>query len=397
MCLSLFHSPYAGELSGVRAFGGESMNILFLAVSAGGGHLQAAEAVKEYIETNYQESKLRIIDAYKYVSPIINKLVIGGYLKTLKNSPKLWGKLYEMAEKGENVSDLSKTLNKILSFKIKRLIRELNPDVVICTHPFPLQMACNLKKKGEIKVPIVNIITDYATHTFWVNEYVDAYIVANESLVGEMENRGVRREIVYPLGIPVRNKFITKKDKNEVLNKYRLEDKPTFLLMGGSLGIGEIKTLFSNLLKSYRDFQLVIVCGKNIKLKKQLERIYLKSMSSKRILILGFTEKIDELMTISDLIITKPGGLTITESLIMKLPIAIITPIPGQEERNAHFLLNNGVGIRVTHAEDIEKTIYQLFENPLRVRHIKEMSEYLSKPNSTKNLVELLFSLTRNN
>lgn len=370
------------------------MNILFLAVSAGGGHLRAAEAIQEYMEANYRKSKSRIIDAYKYVSPIIDKVVIGGYLKTLKNSPKLWGKLYEMAEKGENVNDLSKTLNKILSFKIKRLIKELNPDVVICTHPFPLQMACNLKKKGQIKVPIVNIMTDYSTHSFWINEYVDAYIVANESLIGEMEDRGVRREIIYPLGIPIRNKFLTIKNKNEILNNYRLSDKPTFLLMGGSLGLGEIKKLFLNLLKSQHDFQLIIVCGKNVKLKKQLERIYFKSMSSKRALIFGFTEKIDEIMAISDLIITKPGGLTITESLAMQLPIAIISPIPGQEEKNAQFLLNNGVGIRVTDAEAIERTIYQFLDNPLRVKHIKEMSEYLSKPNSTKDIVELLYNLS---
>lgn len=373
------------------------MNILFLAVSAGGGHLQAAEAIKEYMEENYSESKSRIIDAYKYISPIIDKVVIGGYLKTLKNSPKLWGKLYEMAEKDENVNDLSKTLNKILSFKIKRLVRELNPDVIVCTHPFPLQMACNLKRKGQIKVPIVNIITDYATHTFWVNECVDAYVVANENLVGEMEDRGVSKEIIYPLGIPIRNKFLTKKDRNEILNKYRLEDKKTFLLMGGSLGLGEIKKLFLILLKSPHNFQLVIVCGKNVKLKKQLERIYFKSMSSKRALIIGFTEKIDELMAISDLIITKPGGLTITESLTMKLPIAIISPIPGQEEKNATFLLNSGVGIRVTDVKDIERTLYQLLGNPLRLRQVKEMSEYLSKPNSTKDIVNLLFRLSKSN
>jgi hypothetical protein len=152
------------------------MNVLFLAVSAGGGHLKASEVIKNYIQSNCSNSQTYIVDVYKYVSPIIDKLVIGSYLKTLKNSPKLWGKIYELAEKGDNVGDLSNTLNKIFSFKIKRLVKSFKPDVIVCTHPFPLQMACNLKKNGKIDIPIINIITDYATHSLWINEYVDAYI-----------------------------------------------------------------------------------------------------------------------------------------------------------------------------------------------------------------------------
>lgn len=369
------------------------MNILLLAVSAGGGHQKAAEAVKEYVQAKYPSYQTKIVDAYRYVSPILDKVVIGSYLKTLKNSPKLWGKIYELAEKGENVNDISQTINRIFSFKIKKLVKDFKPDIIICTHPFPLHMVCNLKKNGTINIPILNIITDYATHSLWVNEYVDAYVVAHDMLVHEMVERGVQKDKILPFGIPICNSFLSPRERSSIINDFGLQDKSTFLLMGGSLGLGEIKKLFIKLLESPRDFQIVIVCGKNLKLKKQLEKIYTNYTSSKKVVILGFTYKVHELMSISDLIITKPGGLTITESLLMKLPIVIISPIPGQEEKNAAFLLNNGAGIRLNDVNEINRVLSQYIDNPLRIKHIKEMSEYLAKPNSTKDLVEYLNNL----
>lgn len=371
------------------------MNILFLTVSAGSGHIKAAESIQETVKQYYPDSNTHLIDAYKYASPLIDKLVIGGYLKTLKNSPKLWGKIYELAEKDSNVNELTNSLNKILSYKIKKLLSDFKPDVIVCTHPFPLQMACSLKKKGIIDVPIVNIITDYATHKSWINEYVDAYIVAHEMLTFELIERGVQKDKIHSFGIPVGNKFLNQKDRKSILRNYNLGDKPTYLIMGGSLGIGKIKVLFSNLIQSPKDIQIIIVCGNNIKLKKQLEKIYQCSKSNKNVLILGYTNEINDLMSISDALITKPGGLTIAEALIAKVPLVIFSPIPGQEEKNANFLLNNGAAIRLERLNKFDSNLFQYIENPLRISHMKEMYQYLAKPNSSQKITVFLNKLSQ--
>ena len=372
------------------------MNILFLSVSAGGGHSKTAEVIKEYIELNYPDSKSQIVDTYRYVSPVLDKLVIGSYLKTLKLNPKLWGKIYNLAEKDENTNDIMQKINKILSYKIKKFIREFKPDILICTHPFPLQMVCEMKKKNAFDIPIVNIITDYSTHSFWIDENVDAYIVAHEMLIYEMTEKGVPREKIFPLGLPVSQKFLIKREKSELLKHYDLEDKLTFLLMGGSLGMGEIKKLFIKLLESDLDFQIIIVCGKNQKLKKQIEKLYTDSNLNKKAVILGFTNSVHELMTISDWIITKPGGLTVTEAVLMTLPIVIMSPLPGQEEINTNYLLNNGLGVKLENINNFERLYHQYLNNPLRIKQIKEMSLYLSKPNATTDIVNFLYDYVKN-
>lgn len=371
------------------------MNILFLTVSAGGGHSKAAEVLKEYIDSNYPDSKTQIVDAYKYINPILDKLVIGGYLKTLKINPRLWGKIYELSEKDDASNDLLQKMNKLLSYKIKRYIKAFKPDVLVCTHPFGLQMACEIKRLGTFNIPIVNIITDYSAHAYYIDDQVDAYIVAHELMIYDLIEKGVNKERVFPFGLPISQKFNQEYDKRELLNIYGLKDKLTFLLMGGSLGIGEIKKLFIKLIKGDLDIQIIMVCGKNEKLKNQIEKIYSKSNSAKKAIILGFTDKVHELMTISDWIITKPGGLTVTEALLMQLPIVIMSPIPGQEERNTSYLLNNGVAVKLDDIANFEKIYNQYLSNSLRINHIKEMCKHLSKPDSVKDITNFLYQISK--
>lgn len=371
------------------------MNILFLTVSAGGGHSKTAEVIKDYIELNYKGSKSQIVDVYRYVSPIIDKLVIGSYLRSLKINPKLWGKIYELSEKDDNTGEIMQKINKLLSYKIKKYIRTFKPDVIVCTHPFPLQMVNEMKKKNIFDTPIVTVITDYAVHSFWIQEQVNAYIIPHESMIYDMLGHGVRKEKIYPLGLPVSPKFLEQKNKIQLQKNFGLENIPTFLIMGGSLGIGKIKKIFISLLASTLPFQIIIICGNNDGLKRELEKTYHKLGTHKNALILGFTNKVDELMAISDWIITKPGGLTVTEAIIMKLPIIIMSPIPGQEEKNSTFLLNNGIGIELAGSENIEKIYHQFLDNKLRIKHMKEMCEYVSKPNATKDIADFLHNIER--
>jgi processive 1,2-diacylglycerol beta-glucosyltransferase len=363
------------------------MNILFLSVSAGGGHMKAAEALKSYIEEKYPESRTMVLDSLKYINPILDKLIIGSYINTLKTTPKIYGKLYEIAETGDNLSEVSQNVNKILSYKIKRLIREFIPDLVVCTHPFPLQMATNLKKQGKIKTKIAAVLTDFIPHPFWLHDEVDAYIVAHSGMKFEMINKGIKEEIIYPLGIPVSKNFTQPLDKSQMRKELDLKDIPTVLIMGGSLGFGQMKDTFLTFLNTPKVLQLVVVTGKNTKLMRQVKKY--SALSPKSVKIFGYTDKISELMSASDLIVTKPGGLTVSESLIKQLPMILISPIPGQEENNARFLQNSGVAARIYPKQNVEEVLYQLLDNPLRIRHMKEMAQHLARPNACEDIVKL--------
>ena len=222
------------------------MDALILSVAAGGGHMKAAEAIKEEILTRYPNSRTEIIDTLRYVNPIFDKLVVGSYIGAIKKKPEIYRKLYYMSEYDSNIQDFSSAVNKILSFRLKKLINEFKPSVIACTHPFPLQMIANLKSKKHIDIPAAGIITDYAIHSLWPVDNLEAYIVANEYLKTEMIKRGYNSNIIYPYGIPVSRAFLQKKDKDRLREEFGLENRLTVLIMGGSLGFGEIKDVFKS-------------------------------------------------------------------------------------------------------------------------------------------------------
>lgn len=367
------------------------MNVLFLSVSTGDGHLKAAEAIKEYVLQKYPLSRILIADTLKYISPVVDRLIVGGYLNTVKSTPHIYGKLYKLAEADENITDISKSLNKVLSHKLNNLINEFNPSIIVCTHTLPLQMLSYLKRKGKVTIPVVAIVTDFVNHLFWKLENIDAFVVAHEYIKHDMVNMGIPHENIYAYGIPVSQKFLHKKDKKNILESLKLENRLTALVMGGSLGFGEIPCVFKSLLNCDRDLQIIVVTGKNEKLHKQLESYLINNQ--KQVKILSYTNRIADLMNISDIIITKPGGMTISEALVKQLPIFIMSPIPGQEERNARFLVNSGVAVRILPDENINNIFYQVLDNPLRLKHMKEMASYLARPYAAKDIVGLMEEL----
>lgn len=370
------------------------MKILALTVSAGNGHNKAAESIKEYITSNYEDSDVEIFDTLKYINPVLDKLIVGSYLKSVKNTPALYGKLYEYAENEDTVSNLSGFVNDILSIKLKNLITNKNPDVIYCTHPFPVEMLSILKKKHKVDIPVVAILTDYAPHAFWFYSCIDAYVVPHQDLLWEIKEKGVPKDTVYPLGIPICKQFLEPVDKDKLREELGLSsDKLTLLLMGGGLGMGNITKIYKELCFSSLDLQLIICCGNNTKLKNQLE--YLSSRTLKKTLIFGYTDRVPEFMSVSDILVSKPGGLTISEALVKKLPMVITSTIPGQEEKNADYLTNNGIAARVKEFGELTHLIYQFAESKLRLSHMREMAEEKSKPNATRDIASLIISFIK--
>lgn len=370
------------------------MDILFLSISMGAGHLKAAEALNEYVKGRYPHSRTLIVDTFKYISPAVHKFFVDGYLGLIRHKPAIYSMLYKMSEQSSNVNILSMLISRMLALKIERLIEEFHPSIIVCTHPFPLQMVSCLKAANKINVPLVAVFTDYANHPFWLQDNVDAYVVGHEKIKKDMIAQGILPGRVLSCGIPVSPRFLKTTSKKTARKNLGLYDKFTLLIMGGSLGFGEIeKTLLALINNFYENLQIIVVTGKNHKLKNRLD--ILNKNNRIKLLILGYTDNVSELMDASDILITKPGGMTVTEALVKGLPMIIASTIPGQEERNADFLINSGVALRTADTDTLISVIDDLIKNPEKINNMKKKCINLIDPKSGQRIMFLMENLIR--
>lgn len=368
------------------------MDILILSVSAGGGHSHAAEAVKQHVLLKEPDSRIEIIDTLKYINPVLDKVIIGSYLKTIKMTPALFGKLYYFSENDEALATVSKKINEMMASKLLQLIQDFNPQVIISTHPFPTEMVSILKRKYKIEIPIICILTDYSPHSFWIHPMIDAYVVSNKDMKEEMIERGVNGDQIFDLGIPTDPDFLDKFDKSATFKELNFNlDKPTFMVMGGSLGIGKISIIYKELLDIKKDIQILVITGNNKKLYSEL--LSIENTSNKAVKILGYTEEVNKYMQACDLLITKPGGLTISEALICRIPMAIFSPIPGQEERNADFLFRHNLAINLGNGDNCKEILDQMLEDKNSFIKMKENCKNFGKPQVGDSIYKLIESM----
>ena len=372
------------------------MKLLILSASIGNGHLSAAKAVRLYAEEHYTDITVKEVDYLKYVSVTLDKIVSGGYENLLKVLPMLYGKLYNNA-KNKNVEKLVELLNKIGLSKMEELIGDFKPDVVLCTHPFPLETLSMFKERESLDLPIMAIITDYTIHPKWIYYNVDAYIIPNEDFIQDIIEMGISEEKVYPFGIPVSESFfeVCESDVNSFMSEFNLDkDIPTVLIMNGGFGITDISETFKEIISINKKFQVIVCAGKDEEMVYSLKQIYRDMNIDKKVVIMGYTDKVNILMSISDVLVSKPGGLTVTEAMHMHLPIIVKLPIPGQEKENTEYLTNCGIAMNSDYIS-IKRVLERfLFNNtPKRIEYIKQMEAEKSKSDSSKNICRVLSEL----
>lgn len=373
------------------------MKILIFYASYGGGHLNAAKSINECLENEFQNNDIELIDCMKYVNKAVEKVTTDAYRELAKKAPWVWGKIYSDSQKGP-LAHLSTRSNKIMAIKLLRLLREKSPDLIISTHPFSSQMCSYLKRKRKISAKIATIMTDFAPHDQWLigHDFTDYFFVANDKMKDALIKKGIEQRKIFVTGIPLSKRFLQKYNKKEILNTYGLEDGKKNILFfgGGEFGLGKSKTfkIFENIIKNFEDIQIIAIAGKNEKMKIKFEEIVNTFNAQKRVKVLSFTNQVPELMSISDLVVTKPGGMTTTESLACNLPIIIINPIPGQEEENAEFLENKGVGIWIKNETEVFPKLDGILSNPYKLNEMKNNTIKLGHRNSTKNICNILLT-----
>lgn len=404
------------------------MRILILSASTGGGHMRASSALKSHILNQDETAVVEIIDTLKYVSPLLNKTVTEGYEYLAKNSPKMYGMMYRSTNKENRFNAFVVTFNHLFSKKLLPLLEEFQPDVIISTHPFATEMASNLKGIENLRIPLICLMTDYAPHRTWINENVDAYVVSNDSMIDMMEKMGVNRKLIHPFGIPIDDMFHQKKDKNAVLQAMGLNPSiPTILIMAGSFGVTDILKIYNTIIEIDVDFQIIVITGRNQKLYDAFQKLIAKKEKTtqekhlpfftpkkqapsghptydqkekhaiKDTKLLFFTDEVYKYMQVADLIITKPGGLTVSEALACNLPMAIFNAIPGQEEENAEFLIDNNMAVRLEKNATCSQTIKKLLLNQSELEAMKASCQNFDKSKSGDNILRLIKELTTKN
>ena len=369
--------------------------ILIFYASYGGGHLSAANSIKQCIDDNFKDCETKLVDCMEYVNRPVNKITTTAYKELAKKFPWAWGEVYSHSQKGP-LAHISSASNNLLAKKLLKLLKEYQPDIVISTHPFGSQMVSYLKRKALVDCKLATIMTDFAPHDQWLvgKDYVDYYFVSHEKMRQELINSNVAENTVFATGIPLSNRFLMHFDKDEIMKSMGLNpDKRVILFFGGGeFGLGRDKTvkILNSFITHVKNHQIVAIAGKNEKMKVAFNKLVAETNSESFVKVLAYTKQVPELMSISDLVVTKPGGLTTTESLASGLPIVAINPIPGQEEENAKFLEDEGVAIWLKKNDDYDEIIADLLADEDKLHQMKVNTKLLAKKNSTRDICNII-------
>jgi processive 1,2-diacylglycerol beta-glucosyltransferase len=356
------------------------------------GHHSATNAIETALKKLQPDTQTLNINAFNYTNPISEKVVNRLYLGVIKRTPKIWDYLYDNPRVVKKIEKIKESIHKFNSQKLKVLFDDFKPDAVVCTQAFPCGMVADYKKAYSSNIPLVAVLTDYIPHAYWLYDNVDYYITPSQDVSLRLMKKGAEPEKIKPLGIPFDTKFNEPHDSRKLLQKFKLASNlPVILIMGGGQGLGPIKTLVKNLEKTETEIQEIIVTGTNKKLYNALKRKVKKY--KKKILLFGYVNNIDELMEISSLIITKPGGVTTAEVLAKGLPMIIVRPIPGQEVNNTGYLTEKGAAIKIDKTEDISSAVEDLLTKPDKLNSMRQAAGRISKPSASLDIAKLLLNL----
>lgn len=371
----------------------KTLRVLIFSSTFGAGHVRAAEAIIESIQKLEPTVEIIHLDFMSIISKGLNFFVRSSYIWTIKYMPKLWGKFYDRTAKIPYDSMLQHFFNTLGHKEFAQYVDLTKPDLIVCTYPTITGILAQLKLNRVFSIPLITVVTDYAVHSQWIHPNVDLYIVGCKEVYEGLISRGINPIQIYVTGIPVKAKFEHNLEREVLLAKLNLfADRPTFLIMGGAYGVLEKAKLLCKILDNAEfPIQSIVVCGENRRLYNSLDSLVRKGRNP--FVRFGFVDNIDELMTVADVIITKAGGLTVSEALTKCLPMVIFKPIPGQEEKNAIYIENTGAGKVVNNKKELVKALYRLIKYPEEIEEMRRAATHVVHENSADRAADVILSL----
>lgn len=368
--------------------------LLVLSASYGAGHQQAALAVRDALARTSPETEVRIMDYLHCVHPTLDSIVKYCYLTSVRYAPALYGLFYKGTSQIPPQSLIQRQLNSLGISELEATLQEFQPDAVFSTFPTPAGVMSYLREQGRTSVPTATVITDHAIHSQWIHPHTEMYFVGSDFVRRGLIARGIPAETVYVTGIPIRPTFLDRLDKRSLADKYGLRsDTPTVLVMGGAYGLmGDIPSICEELFRYPYPVQTLVVAGHNNKMMMQLEAMLETATQPAR--VFGYVSEIHELMTVADVILTKAGGLTVSEAISLQLPMVLYRPIPGQEVQNAEFLVRKGAAVLAGNRREVSKQLRSLLvEDRQKLQRMRRRAGRIAQGNAADCIAEKLVGL----
>ncbi len=357
------------------------MKILLTSVSAGSGHVRAADAVQAVLNQNYPSIETRHIDIMDYVPRFFKKFYVGGYSLAANRFPRLWGGLFYSTNKPNAFgSYLVNYLQALLCGKFLRFIDEFKPDLILTTHFLVPQILSIISKRG-FRIPVHCIVTDFYAHQFWLEENIERYYVAQEKTSEKLTQQGVNRSKITVSGIPISPIFSQTTNAGKLRETLELESNvPTVLILSGGLGFGDLASTVKSIFSMDKKLQIITVSGKNAKLLAKLKDI--KAPDLVKTIHFGYVTNMHELLSVTDIVVSKAGGLTVSECMVKGNGMLLYPVIPGQEEKNCEFMESIGAGVIANSLNDLNSKLRNLLEDPKKITEMKNNALKYSKPSA---------------
>jgi processive 1,2-diacylglycerol beta-glucosyltransferase len=366
--------------------------ILVMSASVGAGHLRAARAVEQALHEVAPDAAVRNVDVLELTNAAFRRIYGKAYLDLVNRAPHVLGYFYDILDQpgpagGASSDRLRLAVEKMNLRPFIRFLEKETFDLVINTHFLPAEIIAHLRANGRLQVPHVTVTTDFETHRLWVNQPCEHYFTATEEGARYLHHWGIPARDTTVTGIPIDPVFSKPKDRAECLQRHGLTgDRPIVLQLAGGFGVGPIERLYKSLLEIERPLEIVVIAGRNEAVKSQLQA--LPPSQRHRSHILGFTDKIDELMAVANLVVSKPGGLTTSETLARGATMVIVNPIPGQESRNSDYLLENGAAIKVNNLATLAYKVETLLNDSARLAYLSKNVARLARPRAAYDVAE---------
>jgi len=359
--------------------------------SAGAGHVRAAQALEAAFRENYHDVEVKNVDALEYTNALFRNTFKGTYNTLATRLPGVWGSVYKNIDRkrGRNrTKGLSAFVDRVNSRALLRLVEEFDPGAVVCTHYLATEITSWLRRKGRLQAPLEVVFTDYEIHAMWIQDGVDGYFVGTAEMAWALSARGAGKARISVTGIPIMPAFSRAyPPKAEMRRKLGIRtEPPTILVSAGGFGMLPVDEAVNMLAGLVPDVQILAVAGKNEKLHRALDAA--ARAHSGKVVPHGFVTNMDELMAASDLAVTKSGGLTSSECLAMGLPMVVWNPIPGQEEANADYLLENGAALRANCPEYLAFKVKKLLTEPALLDEMGRAARRISRPNAAADIAK---------
>ncbi len=358
--------------------------VLVVHASAGAGHKKAAEAVFNALKESGRYDA-HFADVLDHTNPFFKSSYQKTYTYLVTKTPLIWAlffKLTDLRILRPLIRVLRRILNSVTAKVFEKFLKNEQFDCIVSTHFFPNEVASHLKKEGTIASKVISVVTDFDVHSLWLGDGVDFYTGACSFTKEKLLSLGAASEKVVVTGIPTDKKFSLSPDKSQLRQKLGIKEGVfTVLVATGSFGMGPIESLVEGL----KGFQVMVVCGNNQELFSRL-----KSKETELVKIFGLVNNMDELMAVTDTMITKPGGLSTSEALIKGLPMIFFSAIPGQEENNVKVLGRYGIGILGVSIESIVAEVKKLNSSSEYFKFAKENIKQLASPAAVSKIIQLI-------